>query len=101
MKLRGLFGYPASINPIFIDLPWQQLLNIMEGLSFRQFLKYLAKVTVRLQSIQSGGLNQAVKIGAGFGAPDGIGKEPIVAANHKWPDRPFNGIIVCALLRCI
>lgn len=66
----------------------------MKGLSFRQFLKYLAKVTVRLQSIQSGSLDQAVKIGAGFGASDGIGKEPIVAANHKRPDRPFNGIIV-------
>ena len=76
------------------EVPGEQGFDLVEGVCDGQFSEEMAEVGVRLKAIGLGGLDEGIEIGAGLGAMDGIGEEPVFSADDEGADGLFGEVIV-------
>ena len=75
-----------------IELPREQRFEVHERFGARERGEDEAQVGVGLEGVGLGGFDEAVEVGAGVGAADGVGEEPVLAADDEGPDRVLDEI---------
>ncbi len=76
------------------DVPGQQRFDVVEGSGGRELREDSLEVGVGLEAVGLGGFDERVEVGAGPGAVDGIGEEPVLAPGDEGADGVLAAVVV-------
>lgn len=76
------------------DGPRRQIFDVGERSCFGRLVENVPQVAIRLQAVQFGGFHQALAVGAGLGAMDGIAEQPVVAADDEGANGTLNAVVI-------
>ena len=65
-------------NVVGMDILGQQVFEVLLGLNQGKFFKNMPQVTIGLQGVDLGGLDEAKKGGTGYGTIRTTGKQPVL-----------------------
>ena len=82
-----IFGWQRNV-------PRQQRLVVVGGLSERQGHEQGLQIAVRVDAVGLAGLQQRVQICARVGAGHGIREQPVASSDDKWADRILARVVV-------
>ena len=75
----SIFSKRSIFRTLGLELPGQQRLDLLDRLRGRELGEQAAQVSVGFELVGPRRLHQAVEMGAGLGAADRIGEQPVVA----------------------
>ena len=64
-----------------------------------KFAEQADEIGVGVDAVGLAGFDERIEVGAGVGTGDGVGEQPVAAADDEGADGVFAEVVVCALLR--